>query len=111
MFAYRGWGAKQKGERQKEENREGQVANLATYSAMGMEGGNATAVEWKAAILAPAQSCREEEYSCCQANVFISTKIIWSGEPSPLSSSLSSVEQNKTTANQHGILPLFFFIL
>jgi hypothetical protein len=45
MFAYRGWGAKQKGERQKVEGGEGQVANLAAYSARGMEGCNATAVE------------------------------------------------------------------
>jgi hypothetical protein len=59
MFAYRGWGAKQKGERQKEENREGQVANLATYSAMGMERGYDTAVEWDAAIPSIVQSCRE----------------------------------------------------
>ncbi len=31
-------------------------------------------------------------------------KIIWRGEPSPLSISFSSVEPNKTTANQHVIL-------
>jgi hypothetical protein len=46
------------------EKGEGQVANLATYSAMGMERGYATAVEQEAATPAPVQGCREEEYSC-----------------------------------------------
>jgi hypothetical protein len=64
MFAYRGWGAKQKGERQILECGEGQVANLATYSARGMEGGYER-YSWEAVIPAPVQSCREEKYSCC----------------------------------------------
>ncbi len=83
MFAYRGWGAKQKGERQKVENGESQVANLATFSARGIEGGNATAVEWKAAILAPVQSCREEEYTAVRLKFPSPLKITWSRDPSP----------------------------
>jgi hypothetical protein len=89
MFAYRGWGAKQKGERQKVEGGEGQVANLAKYSERGMEGGYDTAW-WNGKLLSvpmfKAVVRRSTAVGCCHKRRLKfppPLKIRWSRDPSP----------------------------